>query len=165
MEKVYGSPKRQDGLYKTGRMKYELIFGFGKDKPEDESGWNWRQRFDHLPTLSEIKDAVTGQLTAVAEDRRQTGFSWNGVPLRYDEEMERHINSLSVKLPRLETEIFPLRLKLGEYPDGTPAFYEFENIEEFDRFTDALLLFVQQCYAKMIEDVSAVDWSKFEVVL
>ena len=46
MEKVYGSPKRQDGLYKVGRNKYEIIYGFGKDSDTDETGWNYRQRFN-----------------------------------------------------------------------------------------------------------------------
>ncbi len=26
MEKVYGSPKRQDGLFRVGRNKYEVIY-------------------------------------------------------------------------------------------------------------------------------------------
>lgn len=38
MEKVYGSPVRQDGLYKVGRNKWELIYGFGKDDETAESG-------------------------------------------------------------------------------------------------------------------------------
>lgn len=31
MEKRYGAVGRQDGLYKIGRNKWELIYGFGKD--------------------------------------------------------------------------------------------------------------------------------------
>lgn len=54
MEKVYGSSVRQDGLYKVGHNKWELIYGFGKDNEQDENGWNWRHRFTGKPTIDEI---------------------------------------------------------------------------------------------------------------
>lgn len=162
MEKVYGSPRRQDGLYKIGRNKWELIFGFGKDDETSETGWNWRQRFSHRPTLDEIKQIINSQLSAEADERKRNGFSWKGVPVRYDEEAERNITGISVKIPRLGAAMFPLTFKLGNYPDGTPAFYEFTDAEDFESFTDALLLFSQDCYAKLWQAKSEVDWSKFE---
>lgn len=165
MEKVYGSPVWQDGLYKVGRNKWELIYGFGKDDETAESGWNWRQRFTHCPTLDEIKAVINAQLSADSDERKRNGFQWQGVPVRYDEEAERNITGLSVKIPRLGAAMFPLRFKLGDYPDGSPAFYEFKDAEEFECFTDALLLFSQECYAKSWQAKSEIDWSKFEEAL
>ena len=64
MEKVYGSPKRQDGLYKVGRNKYELIYGFGKDRDDDKTSWNYRQRFNYRPAIDEIKAIIEAQINA-----------------------------------------------------------------------------------------------------
>ena len=38
MEKIYGSPIRQDGLMKVGRNRWDLFYGFGKDD-DNEVGW------------------------------------------------------------------------------------------------------------------------------
>ena len=38
MKKIYGATERQEGLYKIGRNKRELIYGFGKDSEEAETG-------------------------------------------------------------------------------------------------------------------------------
>ena len=48
LEKIYGATARQDGLYKIGRNKYELIYGYGVD---GENGYNWRRRYRNLPTV------------------------------------------------------------------------------------------------------------------
>lgn len=161
MEKVYGSPIRQDGLYKVGQNTYELIYGFGED---EQGGWNWRKRFNHKPTLDEIKDTINNTISAEADERKRTSFSWQGVPVKYDEEAERNLTGLSVKIPRLGAAMFPLTFKLGDNADGTPAFYEFKNADEFESFTDALLVFTQECYANSWAEKSNIDWTKFEVL-
>lgn len=165
MEKIYGASGRQDGLYKVGRNKWEIIYGFGRDDPDAEQGWNWRQRFSHRPTIEEVKQVINAQVSAEADERKRSGFSWQGVPVRYDEEAERNITGLSVKIPRLGAAMFPLKFKLGDFADGSPAFHTFENAEEFESFTDALLLFSQDCYAKLWQAKSEIDWSKFEEAL
>lgn len=161
MEKVYGSPIRQDGLYKVGRNTYELIYGFGED---EQGGWNWRERFNHKPTLDEIKETIQKTISAEADERKRTGFSWQGVPVKYDEEAERNLIGLSVKIPRLGAAMFPLTFKLGDNADGSPAFYEFKDAEEFESFTDALLVFTQECYANSWAEKSNIDWTKFEIL-
>ena len=55
MKKIYGATERQDGLYKIGRNKWELIYGFGKDSEKAETGYNYRERYSHKPTPDEVK--------------------------------------------------------------------------------------------------------------
>ena len=55
MEKIYGTKKRQDCLVRTGRSKWILFYGFGKDDENSENGWEYRHTFDH---------------------KRVSGFSW-----------------------------------------------------------------------------------------
>ncbi|EOA56536.1 hypothetical protein [Phocaeicola massiliensis] len=47
MEKIYGTKKRQDCLVRTGRSKWILFYGFGKDDENSENGWEYRHTFDH----------------------------------------------------------------------------------------------------------------------
>ena len=86
MEKVYGSPKRQDGLYKIGRNKWELIYGFGKDSDDAETGWNWRQRYIRRPTIDEMKEAIISAIKEESEYQLRYGMTWNGLPVEYSEE-------------------------------------------------------------------------------
>jgi hypothetical protein len=66
MEKIYGSPIRQDGLMQVGRNRWDLFYGFGKDEDND-MGWNWRTTFDHHPTLEEVKDTIITQINSNAQ--------------------------------------------------------------------------------------------------
>ena len=79
MDKVYGSPKRQDGLYKVGRNKYELIYGFGKDNENDKTGWNYRLRFNHFPSLDEIKSAIIETVEREYAEKLRYDLEWNGL--------------------------------------------------------------------------------------
>ena len=45
MEKIYGTKKRQDCLVRTGRSKWILFYGFGKDDENSENGWEYRHTF------------------------------------------------------------------------------------------------------------------------
>ena len=130
MEKIYGTTVRQDGLQRIGRDTWVLFFGLYETT--DEGTYEYRHTFKHRPTLDEIKAVINAQLSADADERKRNGFSWQGVPVRYDEEAERNITGLSVK-----------------------------DAEEFESFTDALLLFSQECYAQAWQAKAEIDWNKF----
>ena len=78
MEKVYGSPKRQDGLYKVGRNKWEVIYGFSKDSEDADTGYNYRKRYDHRPKLDEIRNDIVATIKEESELRLKYGIKWNG---------------------------------------------------------------------------------------
>ena len=98
MEKVYGSPRRQDGLYKVGRNKWEIIYGFGKDDESSDIGWNWRQRFTHRPTLDEIKAAIIDAIKQESEYQLRYGLKWNGLTIEYTEERKSDLTGIIVGL-------------------------------------------------------------------
>ena len=73
LEKIYGATARQDGLYKIGRNKYELIYGYGVD---GENGYNWRRRYRNLPTVEELKTDIEDTVNALTDEKILKGFSW-----------------------------------------------------------------------------------------
>lgn len=126
MEKVYGAIGRQDGLYKIGRNKWELIFGFGKDNEEDQSGWNYRQRFTSKPSLDEIKEIITAQIEADFSERLRAGFDWHGKRVEYSEERKSDFTGL---ITGLQAGLFQLPLTMN-LSDTALVLHEFTSIEE-----------------------------------
>lgn len=129
MEKVYGSPVRQDGLYKIGRSKWELIYGFGKDNPDDEVGWNWRQRFTHRPTIDEMKEAIIGAIRRESAEQLRYGLKWNGLTVEYTEERKSDLTGIIVGLQGGFINL-PLELNLGSSADGRPSVFTFTSPDQ-----------------------------------
>lgn len=129
MEKVYGSPRRQDGLYKVGRNKWEIIYGFGKDDESSDIGWNWRQRFTHRPTLDEIKAAIIDAIKQESEYQLRYGLKWNGLTIEYTEERKSDLTGIIVGLQGGFLQL-PIELNLGSSADGTPSVFTFTSPEQ-----------------------------------
>ncbi len=164
MEKVYGSPKRQDGLYKIGRNKWELIYGFGKDNPEDDTGWNYRQRYRYRPSLDEIKAAIISVIEEESAHKLRYGLVWNEMPVEYTEERKSDITGLLVAM-QAQIMTLPLTLNLGAYPDGSPVFYQFSNAEEISALAKALSEHKVAVCNQEWEEKYSMDWSIYEEVI
>lgn len=162
MEKVYGSPKRQDGLYKVGRNKYELIYGFGKDREDDETGWNYRQRFDHRPTLDEIKGIIETQINSDTEAKILTQFSWNGKPVWLSQENQMNFKAAYDITVQTNGATLPIKFKLGEDEDG-PVYHTFTKIEPFSDFILKAFTFVNTTLNEGWKEKDSVDYSVFEI--
>lgn len=149
MEKVYGSPKRQDGLYKIGRNKWELVYGFGKDNPGDESGWNWRQRFSHRPSLEEIKSVIFEAINAETDRVILESFVWKDMPVWLSTENQFNYKAAYDLAVQSNGASLPVRFKFGS--DAKPVYYTFESLDDFADF-----------YTKVIEHINTalyIGWT------
>lgn len=129
MEKVYGSPRRQDGLYKVGRNKWEVIYGFGKDSDDADTGYNYRKRYDHRPKLDEIRNDIVATIKEESELRLKYGIKWNGFTVEYSETLKTDLIGILVGLQGGIMK-FPQKINLGSNADGTPNTYTFDTFEE-----------------------------------
>ncbi len=77
MEKIYGSSERQDSLIKVGNSYY-LYYGFGKDSEDAEHGYNYRHKFDHKPSLDEVKEQVLAAIDMDTRDKIINGLNYDG---------------------------------------------------------------------------------------
>ena len=161
MEKVYGSPKRQDGLFSVGRNKYEVIYGFGNDSDNPEQGWNWRKRFDHRPSLDEIKAIIIQVIEAESAHKLRYGLEWNGLPVEYTEERKSDLTGMLVAMQAGIMQL-PVTLNLGAYPDGSPVFYEFTKAEEIMGVAAAISNHKIAVCNEEWQEKSSVDWSAYE---
>lgn len=163
MQKVYGSPKRQDCLVKVGRNTYELIYGFGKDHKDDEVGWNWRQRFNHLPTLDEVKETINNLINDNTQTKIRTSFSWNGKPVWLSTENQINFKTAYDLAVMKEGATLPIKFKLGEDETGAPIYHTFTKLESFYDFIEKLAKHINECLAEGWNEKDSVDYSKFTI--
>lgn len=132
MNKIYGAQGRQDGLYAIGRNKWELIYGFGKDNADDESGWNWRQRFTQKPSLSEIENIIKETINAETDEKILSGFSWRDMPVWLSQENQFNYKTAYDLAVQFGGATLPIKFKFGT--DEEPQYFVFENMEDFTDF-------------------------------
>lgn len=165
MQKIYGASGRQDCLMQIGKNKYEIIYGFGKDNENDETGWNYRHRFSHFPSIEEIKLVINSQIDADVDNATLTGLTWNDMPVYFDSEFQANVLGILAILGIKGDSLFPKTFKLGNYEDGSPAFHEFTSAIEFADFADSLINHKEDCYKsgwQQKEMLENDNWSAYK---
>lgn len=161
MEKRFGSPKRQDGLYKVGRNKFDLFFGYGE---ENGAGYNYYQRFSRRPTLEEIKATINAQIDADTDETILHGMTWEGKPVKLDSESQTNLLGMMMMAQGGMMQ-FPKTYKLGEWEDGTAAYHDFADVAEFMAFVAAATAHKDTAYANGWNEKKALadnDWAAFK---
>ena len=77
MKKIYGSSERQDSLIKSGNSYY-LYYGFGKDSEDAEQGYSYRHKFDHNPSLEEVREYVLAAIDMDTKEKIINGLKYDG---------------------------------------------------------------------------------------
>lgn len=132
MEKIYGATERQDGLYSIGRNKWELFYGFGKDNPDDDTGWNWRHKFKQKPSLADIRAIIKETINNETDRRILEGFVWKDMPVWLSTENQFNYKAAYDLAVQTNGATLPVRFKFGT--DEAPVYYTFESIEDFSNF-------------------------------
>lgn len=161
MIKVYGSPKRQDGLYKIGREKFELIYGYGED---ENGGWNWRQRFSHKPDLDEIKATILATINSEVQNRIQSSFVWNSKPIWLSNENQMNFNSAYTIAVSTNGSNLPIKFKIGEDSDGKVIYHTFTKIESLAEFIQKQSAHIQECLKAGWKEKDALDLTEFMII-
>ena len=120
MRKIYGVTERQDGLYPIGRKKWELIYGFGKDNPEDETGYDYRQRFNSKPTANDVEEIIKAHINSLTDAKILSGFSWRGMPVWLSQENQFNYKVAYDLAVQTEGANLPVKFKFGT--DDNPQY-------------------------------------------
>lgn len=155
MEKIYGAEGRQDGLYKIGREKYELIFGYGQD---GDNGFNYRKRYKYIPTAEELKADIEATINAETDEKILTGFSWNGKNVYLSSENQFNFKAAYDLAVQSGGASLPIKFKLGEEANGAPVYHTFERMDEFSDFYTKAIAFVNITLNEGWLEKDAVDY-------
>lgn len=156
MEKRYGATKRNDCLMRIGRSKWELIYGYGSN---GETGWDWRERFNHKPTLDEIKEVVLAQINRNTDEKILCGLTWKDMLIWLSTENQFNYKAAYDLAVQTEGASLPVKFKFGT--DDSPIYYTFNTLDELKEFYTTSLNFVQQTLAEGWNEKDNVDWDVF----
>ena len=162
MKKIYGATKRQDGLYKIGRSKWEIIYGFGKDSENDETGFNYRERFDHKPTADEVKSIIISQINKQTDESILSGFKWNGINVWLSTENQINFKATYDLAVQTNGSILPIKFKLGEDAAGNPMYFTFTDVDTFTEFYVSAVQHVTSCINEGWVEKDSIDMATFQ---
>ena len=157
MDKIYGTSIRQDGLQEVGRNRWDLFYGFGKDE-DNEMGYNWRTSFDHQPTIEEVKETITNQISANTQKAIIEGYKWNGHLVWLSSENQANYTRDYIMAKNGDLGTMPT-VKLGS--DDAPVYYTFEDIEELTEFVMGMQQHIQNCLNASWTERKEIDWIVF----
>lgn len=157
MDKIYGAQIRQDGLQKVGRNRWDLFYGFGKDE-DNEMGYNWRTSFDHQPTIEEVKETITAQISQNTQKAIIEGYEWNGNKVWLSSENQANYTLAYDMAKNSDLEDMPT-VKLGT--DEAPVYYTFKDNKELTAFVVGMRQHIQDCLNASWTERKEIDWSVF----
>ncbi|MGN0238268.1 MAG: hypothetical protein ACI4AK_09345 [Lepagella sp.] len=155
MEKCNGSEGCSDGIIKVGRGKWELIYG--TDNPE----FYWRHRFDHAPSIDEIKAVIKESLNRETERKIIEDFSWRGVPVWLSSENQFNYKAAYDLALQTDGASLPVKFKLGT--DAEPVYQVFDNIADLAEFYTAALIHISSTIEDGWMEKDKVDAMSFDI--
>lgn len=138
MEKVYGSAIRQDGITQVGK-NYYVYFGFGKDNESDETGYNYRHKFDHKPTQEEIREVIIEAINDETSQKILTGFKHEEKTVYLSVENQLNYAHLNSSV----TASSSVTVKMSD-SEGDDIFVDMTGAE-FKAFYKKVLAFLNKC--------------------
>lgn len=159
MEKIYGTPIRQDGLQKTGRNKWQLFYGLYQD---GDLTYEYRHMFHKKPTKDEVKHVIINQINTDVEENIIHGFKWKDIPVFLSEENQRNFKAAYDIAFQMNGAPLPMKFKIGETKDEEAIYYTFEDMETFTDFYTKAVAHINSSLNKGWEEKDSIDWSKFE---
>ena len=154
MEKIYGANARQDGLVKVGKSYY-MYYGFGKNSEESEHGYNYRHKFDHMPSLVEIKEKVLEAIDMETKERVTRGFVYESYKVNLS--VENQVNySMFKSMGR-----YPVLIKVEDDAGNDVALSL--SKDEYSTFYTGVQNHIKTCMQSCWNEKASLDLSTYEV--
>lgn len=150
MEKIYGSSTRQDGLIKVGKSYY-LYYGFGTDSDDAEHGYNYRHKFDHKPSLEEVKEQVLTAIDMETRERITSGMTYDGY--RVNLTVENQLNYAMFK----NMGRYPVIIKVGDADGGDVTISLTKEL--YAAFYSSVQNHIKDCLQSCWEEKTSLDLS------
>lgn len=122
------------------------------------------QRFDHKPSMEEVKEFVLGVINAKTDEKILSGFVWNGKPVWLSAESQTNFSAAEYTASTKNGLGLPVTFKLGEQ-DGTPVYHEFTTVEELSGFYLLAQDYIKQCLGEGWQEKDSIDWTPYEQAL
>lgn len=118
--------------------------------------------FRHKPTVSEVKELVLSWHNAEIDRKILQGFVWRDIPVWLSSENQFNFKVAYDLTVQMQGANLPLKMKLGELEDGTPAYFEFTTVEDFADFYGASVEHVQRTLAEGWKRKDGIEWQEYK---
>ena len=154
MEKIYGSNARQDSLVKVGKSYY-MYYGFGKDNEEAEHGYNYRHKFDHKPSLEEVKEQVLAAIDMDTREKIISGLKYEGYKINLS--VENQLNYAMFK----NMGRYPVVIKVGAV-DGNDVTISLTK-DNYAAFYSSVQNHIKECLQSCWQEKTNLDLSCYSI--
>ena len=158
-DKIFGAQKRQDGLTKIGRKKYEARFGYGVDS--SGNGYNYVEQYrGEKPTLEYLKKQILAIVDANTDNAILQGYTYNGKKVWLSSENQFNYKAAYDLAVQTNGGNLPVKVKLGDTGDTT--YVTFEKLEDFKAFYVGAMDHIQKCLQEGWTEKDSIDWKAYE---
>lgn len=155
-EKIHGAKERQDGVFKIGSNKWEVIFGYGED---ELGGYNLRLQMRHKPTKEELQELLYSTVNDSVSEKILRGLEFRGKLVWLSKENEMNYKFAHDRAIQTEGKSLPLVVKVGD--EYSPEYTELKTVDEVQEFWDAVMEHIQKCIKEGWEEKDTIEWEKF----
>lgn len=127
------------------------------------------------PSFNQAKEAILKDIDAQTDEAILCGMDWTilhgddeGKTVKVWLSKENQDNfkakhDAAIQYPKVVK--FPMKYKIGEFEGSTPAYENFQNIEELAQFYLGGLAYIEQCYNAGWARKDSIDWAPYEEAL
>lgn len=122
----------------------------------------WQEkRFDHKPTMNEIKETILSYYNQKIECEILNGLKWNGMQIWLSTENQFNYKAAYDLAVQTNGATLPMIFKFGD--EENVIYYEFKNMTEFTDFYMSSINHVQKTLSNGWKEKDSIDWTLFEV--
>ena len=122
---------------KVSNKSYILFFGYGEDSM---GGYNYRHRFDHKPTVDELRSVIESHVNTLTQERIVGGYRWKGKQVWLSGENQQNYTSDYL------AGVLPVKVRVYDpYAEASGTVELLETPEELADFYHGMVQHVRQC--------------------
>lgn len=121
----------------------------------------WQQHvFDHVPTLTEIKNVVIEYYNKEIDKQILSGLTWNGMQIWLSTENQFNYKTAYDLAIQTNGETLPITFKFGN--NEKSIYYKFENLEDLTDFYSTSVKYVQKTLNDGWLKKDSINWDFFK---
>lgn len=121
------------------------------------------QRFEHIPSENEVREAINAYCNKITDQKILEGFRWNDTPVWLSSENQFNYKATYDLAVQTGGKTLPVTFKLGT--DEVPSYVTFNTVEELGAFYTAALAYIQECYTDGWGIKDTFDYSDYIAII
>jgi hypothetical protein len=122
----------------------------------------WEEyKFNHIPSLNEIKEVIFSYYNKITDEKILTGFKWKNMNIWLSSENQFNYKSAYDLAIQTNGDSLPVKFKFNDNENVT--YYVFENIKDFSDFYLSAIKYIQQCLEDGWVKKDNINWEDFKI--